>query len=110
VTALGESDVMMFSDWLQGKEHEQMMDEFTEAVSTKWPKCIIQFEDFQSEYALKYLERYRHKYLHFNDDVRGTAAIVTPGFINGMKAQGTDLRDATVVMCGAGSSAVRHPL
>jgi malic enzyme len=89
-----------------GKEHEEFCDEFMQAVTAKWPKCIIQFEDFQSEYALKYLERYRNKYLHFNDDVQGTAAIVTAGFINGMKSQGTELKDAKVVMFGAGSSAV----
>uniref|UniRef100_A0A7S0MYZ7 Malic enzyme n=1 Tax=Pyramimonas obovata TaxID=1411642 RepID=A0A7S0MYZ7_9CHLO len=96
----------MPSKRLRGAEHEAIMDEFMAAVADKWPKCIIQFEDFQSEYALKYLERYRTKYIHFNDDVQGTAAIVTSGFINGMKAQGTDLKDAKVVMCGAGSSAV----
>lgn len=91
---------------IKGKEHEELCDEFMEAVAKKWPKCIIQFEDFQSEYALKYLERYRRKYIHFNDDVQGTAAVVTTGFINGMKAQGTKLSDAKIVMFGAGSSAV----
>ncbi|KAK3235727.1 hypothetical protein CYMTET_54087, partial [Cymbomonas tetramitiformis] len=91
---------------IKGKEHEELVDEFMEAVAKKWPKCIIQFEDFQSEYALKYLERYRRKYIHFNDDVQGTAAVVTTGFINGMKAQGTKLSDAKIVMFGAGSSAV----
>uniref|UniRef100_A0A7S0MXS7 Malic enzyme n=1 Tax=Pyramimonas obovata TaxID=1411642 RepID=A0A7S0MXS7_9CHLO len=91
---------------VHGAEHEAFCDEFMAAVADKWPKCIIQFEDFQSEYALKYLERYRTKYIHFNDDVQGTAAIVTSGFINGMKAQGTELKDARVVMFGAGSSAV----
>ena len=46
---------------VQGAEHEALMDEFMEAVSDKWPSCIIQFEDFQSEYALKYLSKYRDR-------------------------------------------------
>ena len=36
----------------------------------------------------------------------GTGAVVTAGFVNGMKYQGTELRDARVVFFGAGSSAV----
>eukprot|EP00958_Prasinococcus_capsulatus_P000071 scaffold1_cov402-Prasinococcus_capsulatus_cf.AAC.71 len=91
---------------LKGSAHCELVDEFMEAVKDKWPKCIIQFEDFQTEYALKYLSRYRKDFIHFNDDVQGTAAVVTAGFVNGMKAQTTRITDARIVMFGAGSSAV----
>ena len=91
---------------LHGQAHQDFVDEFMEAVFRKWPGVIVQFEDFQTEYALRYLDRYRGKYRMFNDDVQGTAAVVTAGFINGMKAQGTELKDARVVMFGAGSSSV----
>ena len=37
---------------------------------------------------------------------QGTGAVVTTGFINGMKAQKTELKDARIVFFGAGSSAV----
>ena len=40
---------------LRGTAHCELVDEFMEAVRDKWPSCIIQFEDFQTEYALKYL-------------------------------------------------------
>lgn len=39
-------------------------------------------------------------------DIQGTGAVVTAGFINGLKAQGITNRDARVVFYGAGSSAV----
>lgn len=39
-------------------------------------------------------------------DIQGTGAVVTAGFINGLKAQGITSRDARVVFYGAGSSAV----
>lgn len=38
--------------------------------------------------------------------MQGTGAVVTAGFINGMKLQRTELRDARIVFYGAGSSAV----
>lgn len=90
---------------LRGAAHEEFVDEFVKAIHDKWPECVIQFEDFQSDWALHYLEKYRHKYCFFNDDVQGTAAIATAGFINGMKVQGTHLTEARVVFFGAGSSA-----
>lgn len=37
---------------------------------------------------------------------QGTGAVVTTGFINGMKAQQTNLKEARIVFFGAGSSAV----
>ena len=91
---------------LHGEAHMEFVDDFMEAVTTKWPNVIVQFEDFQTEYALRYLDRYRGRYRMFNDDVQGTAAVVTAGFINGMKAQGTNLEEARVIMFGAGSSSV----
>lgn len=90
---------------LKGEAHEDLVEEFVTAIHDKWPDCIIQFEDFQSEQALYYLEKYRDRYVFFNDDIQGTAAILTAGFINGMKVQGTPVKDAKILMFGAGSSA-----
>ena len=41
-----------------------------------------------------------------NDDIQGTGAVVTSGFINGLKYQRTRREDARIVFYGAGSSAV----
>lgn len=43
---------------------------------------------------------------HTTTDIQGTGAVVTAGFINGLKAQGITCADARVVFFGAGSSAV----
>ncbi|KAK9812749.1 hypothetical protein WJX72_002964 [[Myrmecia] bisecta] len=91
---------------LKGEAHMAVVDEFVMAVKDKWPDCLIQFEDFQTDQAFKILEAYRDKVLCFNDDIQGTGAVVTSGFINGMKAQGTPIAEARVVFYGAGSSAV----
>jgi len=87
------------------EEHAAFLEEFNEAVKEKWPKCLIQFEDFATDRAFSVLEAARRKCLCFNDDIQGTGSVVLAGFINGMKAQGTGLKDAKVVFFGAGSAA-----
>ena len=91
---------------LEGDEYHAAVDEFCEAVRRRWPNALLQFEDFETSKAFSILDRQRERLLCFNDDIQGTGAVVTSGFVNGMKAQGTDLRDARVVFYGAGSSAV----
>lgn len=91
---------------LTGSEHLAVVREFCHAVQDKWPHCLIQFEDFQTPDAFAILESLRDEVLCFNDDIQGTAAVVSAGFINGMKVQKTELKDVRVVFYGAGSSAV----
>lgn len=91
---------------LEGEEYLAVIDEFMEAVYTRWPHVIVQvsffmllisadakhcetccfsvafspyhhlmlsilqFEDFQTKWAFKLLQRYRHNYRMFNDDVQ----------------------------------------
>lgn len=47
------------------------MDKFMEAASTVFPSTVIQHEDFYSEAAFDFLERYQDKYRMFNDDIQG---------------------------------------
>lgn len=47
-----------------------------------FPSALVQFEDFSSEAAFHYLERYQHEYCTFNDDIQGTGSVILGGFIN----------------------------
>ena len=49
----------------------RFMDKFMEAASTVFPSTVIQHEDFYSEAAFDFLERYQNKYRMFNDDIQG---------------------------------------
>lgn len=41
------------------------MDEFMEAVHDVFPEMVVQFEDFESEKAFNYLDKYRNQYKCF---------------------------------------------
>lgn len=41
------------------------MDEFMEAAREVFPSMVVQFEDFDSEKAFGYLDRYRNQYRCF---------------------------------------------
>jgi malate dehydrogenase (oxaloacetate-decarboxylating)(NADP+) len=61
------------------KEDAQLfMDEFMDSVKDVYPDMLVQFEDFETEKAFGYLERYKDRKC-FNDDVQGTGAVVLAG-------------------------------
>jgi malate dehydrogenase (oxaloacetate-decarboxylating)(NADP+) len=48
----------------------EFMEEFMLEMTAVFPKLLIQFEDFSTENAFLYLEKFRHKYPVFNDDIQ----------------------------------------
>ncbi|CAA0820685.1 NAD-dependent malic enzyme 1- mitochondrial [Striga hermonthica] len=94
---------------LDGEEYLAVIDEFMEAVFTRWPHVIVQFEDFQSKWAFKLLQRYRNNYRMFNDDVQGTAGVALAGLLGAVRAQGRPMIDfpkMKIVVAGAGSAGI----
>ncbi|XP_038709711.1 NAD-dependent malic enzyme 59 kDa isoform, mitochondrial-like [Tripterygium wilfordii] len=92
---------------LEGEEYLSIVDEFMEAVFTRWPKAIVQFEDFQMKWAFETLQRYRKRFCMFNDDVQGTAGVALAGLLGAVRAQGWQLADFVkqkIVVVGAGSA------
>ncbi|KAK9757981.1 hypothetical protein RND81_01G198400 [Saponaria officinalis] len=92
---------------LEGEEYLAIVDEFMEAVHTRWPKAIVQFEDFQMKWAFETLERYRNRCCMFNDDIQGTAGVALAGLLGAVRAQGRPLTDFVkqkIVVVGAGSA------
>eukprot|EP00090_Calanus_glacialis_P004769 TRINITY_DN13578_c0_g1_i1.p1 TRINITY_DN13578_c0_g1~~TRINITY_DN13578_c0_g1_i1.p1 ORF type:complete len:638 (-),score=145.36 TRINITY_DN13578_c0_g1_i1:85-1998(-) len=94
-------------DRLEGDEYYELIDEFMAAIKLRWPRALIQFEDFQSKHAVHLLARYKKEYLMFNDDIQGTAATVLAGLYGAMKVRGlepADLKNQTIMVAGAGSA------
>jgi len=74
-------------------------------------KCLLQFEDFNTNDAFPLLEEYRHKFLSYNDDIQGTAAVVAAAVLGGIRLQKPgckelikELRKMRILFHGAGSA------
>ncbi|KAK1290295.1 hypothetical protein QJS10_CPB18g01516 [Acorus calamus] len=94
---------------LEGEEYLSIVDEFMEAAFARWPKAVVQFEDFQMKWAFETLHRYRRKFCMFNDDVQGTAGVALAGLLGTVRAQGRPLKDFVhqkIVVVGAGSAGI----
>ncbi|XP_073028745.1 NAD-dependent malic enzyme 59 kDa isoform, mitochondrial [Primulina eburnea] len=92
---------------LEGDEYLAVVDEFIEAVHARWPKAVVQFEDFQMKWAFETLDRYRKRFCMFNDDIQGTAGVALAGLLGAVRAQGrplTDFANQKIVVVGAGSA------
>lgn len=92
---------------LRGDAYYEIVDEFVQAVMGRWPRAVLQFEDFNIEHAAPLLERYRYSHCVFNDDVQGTAATAVGGLYGAMAVAGkpaSALADQKFVVLGAGSA------
>ena len=49
------------------------------AVMGRWPKAVLQFEDFNLANAHPLLQRYRNSHLVFNDDIQARFAAIPVG-------------------------------
>ncbi len=90
---------------LAGEAYASLMDELIEALEDKWPHALIQFEDFLTPNAYGLLRRYRDRFLCFNDDIQGTAAVALAGLHASTRISGLEFKDLRIVFLGAGSAA-----
>jgi len=87
-----------------GQDYYDFVDLFVQAVKRKWPKVLLQFEDFAQAHASPLLERYRDELCTFNDDIQGTAAVTVGTLFAATKVTGMTLQDQKVAFLGAGSA------
>ena len=91
---------------LVGDDYFAMLDKFVASVKKRWPKAIIQWEDFAKDVAYAVLERYRKEIPSFNDDIQGTGAVVLAGLLSACKMKGENLIDQRIIVVGAGAGGV----
>jgi malate dehydrogenase (oxaloacetate-decarboxylating) len=91
---------------LRGDDYFAFLDAFVDAVQARWPRAVIQWEDFAKDAAHTVLERYRDKTPSFNDDIQGTGAVALAGLLTACRLRGEALGDQRVVVHGAGAGGV----
>jgi len=90
---------------LEGQEYFDLVEEFVVAVQKKYPKALIQFEDFLTPNAFALLHKYRDMVLCFNDDIQGTAAVALAGVYASNRITKRPFSELKIMFLGAGSAA-----
>jgi len=91
---------------IEDDEYYELVEEFVQAVQDRWPRALIQWEDFTNDHAFPILEKYREDVLCFNDDIQGTGAVALSGLLGGMRMKNEKLSEQRIIFYGAGSAAV----
>jgi malate dehydrogenase (oxaloacetate-decarboxylating)(NADP+) len=90
----------------RGQQYDDLIDEFFEAAHEVFPGALIQLEDFANRNAFRLLERYRERYLTFNDDIQGTGAVALAGLMSAARITQRPFSDTRVLFFGAGEAAI----
>ncbi len=89
---------------LRGDAYDSLFAEFIEAVTTRFPRCVVQLEDFATRNAFRLLSGWRDRMAVFDDDIQGTAAITLTGLYSAMRLTGGRLREQRLLFLGAGEA------
>ncbi len=89
-----------------GAEYDAFIELFVQTVKKRYPKALLQWEDFGKTNASRVLEKYRKSILSFNDDIQGTGAATLAALLSAIKISKERLYNQRVVIVGGGSAGI----
>jgi len=89
---------------VRGEEYTVFVEEFVDAVQSRYPKCCIQWEDFANINAVPILERYRDEICTYNDDIQGTAGVALAGIFAALRITKQKMGEQRFLFLGGGSA------
>jgi malate dehydrogenase (oxaloacetate-decarboxylating)(NADP+) len=89
---------------LTGPAYDALIEAFITAVQKRWPRALIQFEDFANHNAFRLLAHWRERVCCFNDDIQGTAAVALAGLIAAGHLTDRPLTEERLLFSGAGEA------
>src|SRR3954453_12920123 len=89
---------------VRDQRYDDLIDAYVTVASKMFPHAMLHWEDFGASNARRILNKYADQVCTFNDDMQGTAAVVTAAAFAAVKAAGSRMRDQRVVIHGAGTA------
>lgn len=90
---------------VRGADYDAFVERFVQAVRSRFPDALLQWEDFAKGNARRLLDHYRDQLCTFNDDIQGTGAVTLAGLLVAVDLTHSTLGQQRVVILGAGSAA-----
>jgi malate dehydrogenase (oxaloacetate-decarboxylating) len=89
---------------LAGEQYDGFIDQFVKAIKKRFPRALLQWEDFGKNNATRVLEKYQLETLSFNDDIQGTASVTLGALLAAARSANENLSDQRFVILGGGSA------
>lgn len=89
-----------------GEQYYDFIELFVSAIKKRFPKVLLQWEDFAKPHARPLLEKYRDEVCSFNDDIQGTASVALAAIMGAVKMAHGKLKSQKIAMLGGGSAGI----
>ncbi|SFN40254.1 NAD-dependent malic enzyme [Formivibrio citricus] len=91
---------------VRGAAYDEFIEAFIQTVDKRWPKVLLQWEDFHRQNASRLCEKYRDRLCSFNDDIQGTAAVAVGVLLSAINVTGVPLTEQRIAVVGGGSAGI----